>query len=165
MTDYINNIAVDLDIYSKWPEELKNKCIVFVPETDENPNNLIIIESSEQYPERQVIELENFPDAYFYGRIMWRTDGENAPVSGIFIEPEYRNQGIAKFLCVLARTWAAEKFNVKIFSPELFRTEEVEQILKQIAIEYDEKDLVVRTSDGGYKPFGEIVNIEKELGE
>lgn len=164
MTDYINNIAVDLDIYSKWPEELKDMSIVFVPKTDQNPYNLIIVSASDQYPAKQVVELEEFPDTHFHGRILWIIDGEKAPVSGIFIEPEYRNHGVAKFLCILARTWVAEKFNVKIFSPELFRTGEVEEILKSIAIEYNEKDLVVRTVDGEYKPFGEINDLQEELG-
>lgn len=164
MTDYINDIAVDLDIYSKWPEKIKDLGIVYVPEDSDNPNNLILVRSSDEYPAMEITELLDFPETEFLGRIMWKNFGDLSPVSGLVITEEYQDIGVAKFLCVLARTWVAEKFNSKIYAPEEFRSIEVEEILKQIAVEYNEQSLVVKTIDGEYKVFSEISDPEQELG-
>jgi hypothetical protein len=157
MTDYINNIAVDLDIYNNWPEPIKDCAAIFIPENDESAAQLAIINSTDGHPKGQITPADELPSNY-HARILWRENGVDALVYGLEVKDSLQNLGIGKFLCILARTWVAENFGARIISPESFRAQNVENILKKIAVEYEEDSIMLQTQNGDYKSFGEIKN-------
>jgi hypothetical protein len=162
MKNFINGIQIDETIYDNWPEALKDCAAVYVPEKTDSPHNLIIIKSSETYPSQTIKELEEFPEEKIIARILWVEDEKNAPVVGLEVNEDYQNMGVGTFLCILARTWVAEKFSVSIMAPEFYRSPPVEQILKTIVNDYKEETILLRTSDGKYKTLSDTIKQNDE---
>jgi len=166
MTNYINNIAVDLNIYDNWPEPIKNCCAVYVPPIDNDLHHLFIINEKDGFLAKNVIEsyeLPRIPEvlALINFRI---NENQEAPVQGLMVKENIRDSGVGKFLCILTRTWVAENLNAKIYSPENDRSIEVEKILIDIALEYNENSIKLATTDGEYKTIDQIEDLNTELG-
>lgn len=156
MTDFIDNIAVDLDIYNKWPDEIKYSWAGVYQEDGIDISLLYIIQTEEFLP-RTVQKLDRLPDMEnVVAYISWFNDEINVSVSALYVNPDFRENGIGKFICILARTWVAENLGLKIYASTYSRTAEVESILLNIALEYNEDTLVVKTNDGEYKEFSEV---------
>lgn len=166
MTDFINNIAVDLDIYNKWPGAIEDCSIMYVGPKNNYLHHIFLIKEKDGFPAKNIIISDSLP---FIPEILARLsfyieENKDAPVTNLFVNEELRSQGVGKFLCIISRTWVAENLDAKIYSPENERSPEVQNILIDIAIEYNEDSIKIMTLDGEYKTIDEITDLEKELG-
>lgn len=117
--DYLNDIAIDTDVYDHWPEVINDCWAAYFPGSALAPASMAIINTS-AHSARTVVEIESdrpISDGNIARLIFSFSDRENdnrAFIHGVFVEDDFRLQGVATFLVVLTRTWVAQTLGKSI---------------------------------------------------
>lgn len=135
-------IIIDESIYNSWPSVL-NGCFIVIDQDQSKDNVMLTVIRSNLYAEHSINTIDSFTE-YYNDQVMaymkWWYDQENsvALVTAINVNEEYRNNGIATFLCILARTWVAKNKGMKISAEAGAVFPEVAHILENIIDKYGE---------------------------
>lgn len=140
MTDYIDDIPVDFSIYENWPEIIKNCAAVHFKETTILPSYLFIVKGMGLTP-KSINEIDTLDGVNAVARISWREDDERCYAFELYVDPEYRGQGVGTFLSILTRTWVADKLGKRAI-PNAPLSDQVSSILNHIKQEYELEDVL-----------------------
>lgn len=140
MTDFIDDIPVDLSVYNNWPEIIQNCAAAYYHGNHISPSYLFIVKNMGFDP-RSINELDSLDGVNAVARIAWREDDNKYYAFELYVDPEYRNQGVGTFLSVLTRTWAADKMGKRAI-PNGFMSEDIINLLDNIKEEYELDDVM-----------------------
>lgn len=139
MTDFIDDIPVDLSIYDNWPEIIQDCAAAHYQEDMVSPSYLFIVKNMGFEPQ-SINELDSLDGINSIARMAWREDEEKYYAFELYVEPEYRNNGVGTFLSVLTRTWSADKMGKRAI-PNGFMSESIINLLENIKEEYKLDDV------------------------
>lgn len=139
--EYIEDIAIDPDIYNNWPAALQKSWIGFFPGSGDTAACFIV--GVDESANKQVVELSTLPNVYCPAKMnIFAPEGQNDVmlVYGIWVQPEWRLKGVASFLLVVARTWLAETQGVKLMVQQKSLNSESSATLQSVQNRYNVSD-------------------------
>lgn len=156
----MSEIIIVPEIYNEWPEEISDCWISVSNDVIRNKYVSKIIRNNDNIPKNVYNFLDFVPIGDEVGKVEWYVENNNAYIIFAELDNSLVGHKIGKWFFILLRTHIAKYWGHKIVPPKNGTIDYINQTLVEIAKEYNEGTLEIRTEKGEIKPFSEVQDNE-----